>query len=442
MTNKYYIKTFGCQMNEYDSEKIGGVLSKENQLTETSAPEDADLIILNTCSIREKAEVKVFSDLGRFRELKEKKPGLRIAVGGCVASQEGENIIKRAPYVDLVFGPQSLHRVSELLNKREISGEPQIDITFPEIEKFDHLPITNKNRVSASISIMEGCSKYCSFCVVPYTRGEEISRPLEGILNEIVRLTFNGVSEITLLGQNVNAYRGIMDNGDIADFSLLLEYVAEIKEIKRIRFTTSHPNEMTDSLINCFGSIDKLAKTIHLPIQSGSDRVLSAMKRNYTTLEYKLIIRKIRKVCPEISLTSDFIVGFPNETDKEFGSTIKIMEDLEFDYSFSFLYSPRPGTPASYIKDSIPNEIKQQRLEELKNINISQGKAYTQSMQGTKQRVLFDHYSKINKGVILGKTDNNRIVEANADSGLLNKFVNVKVTQSDTKNLQIESLIP
>jgi tRNA-2-methylthio-N6-dimethylallyladenosine synthase len=442
MTNKYYIKTFGCQMNEYDSEKIGGVLSKENQLTETSAPEDADLIILNTCSIREKAEVKVFSDLGRFRELKEKKPGLRIAVGGCVASQEGENIIKRAPYVDLVFGPQSLHRVSELLNKREISGEPQIDITFPEIEKFDHLPITNKNRVSASISIMEGCSKYCSFCVVPYTRGEEISRPLEGILNEIVRLTFNGVSEITLLGQNVNAYRGIMDNGDIADFSLLLEYVAEIKEIKRIRFTTSHPNEMTDSLINCFGSIDKLAKTIHLPIQSGSDRVLSAMKRNYTTLEYKLIIRKIRKVCPEISLTSDFIVGFPNETDKEFRSTIKIMEDLEFDYSFSFLYSPRPGTPASYIEDSIPNEIKQQRLKELKNINVSQGKAYTQSMQGTKQRVLFDHYSKINKGVILGKTDNNRIVEANADSGLLNKFVNVKVTQSDTKNLQIESLIP
>jgi len=442
MTNKYYIKTFGCQMNEYDSEKIGGVLSKENQLTETSAPEDADLIILNTCSIREKAEVKVFSDLGRFRELKEKKPGLRIAVGGCVASQEGENIIKRAPYVDLVFGPQSLHRVSELLNKREISGEPQIDITFPEIEKFDHLPITNKNRVSASISIMEGCSKYCSFCVVPYTRGEEISRPLEGILNEIVRLTFNGVSEITLLGQDVNAYRWIMDNGNIADFSLLLEYVAEIKEIKRIRFTTSHPNEMTDSLINCFGSIDKLAKTIHLPIQSGSDRVLSAMKRNYTTLEYKLIIRKIRKVCPEISLTSDFIVGFPNETDKEFRSTIKIMEDLEFDYSFSFLYSPRPGTPASYIEDSIPNEIKQQRLKELKNINVSQGKAYTQSMQGTKQRVLFDHYSKINKGVILGKTDNNRIVEANADSGLLNKFVNVKVTQSDTKNLQIESLIP
>ena len=428
-------------MNEYDSEKIGGVLSKKSQLTETSSPEDADLIILNTCSIREKAEVKVFSDLGRFRELKEKKPGLRIAVGGCVASQEGENIIKRAPYVDLVFGPQSLHRVSELLNKREISGKPQIDITFPEIEKFDYLPIINKNRVSASISIMEGCSKYCSFCVVPYTRGEEVSRPLEGILNEIVRLTFNGVSEITLLGQNVNAYRGIMDNGDIADFSLLLEYVAEIKEIKRIRFTTNHPNEMTDSLINCFSSIDKLAKTIHLPIQSGSDRVLSAMKRNYTTLEYKSIIRKIRKVCPSISLTSDFIIGFPNETDNEFESTIKIMKDLEFDYSFSFLYSPRPGTPASYIEDIIPIEIKQQRLDELQKINVSQGKAYTKSMQGTNQRVLFDHYSKKNKSVLLGKTDNNRIVEARSDSGLLNKFVNIKVAKTDTKNLQIESLI-
>ena len=428
-------------MNEYDSEKIGSVLDKKSHLTETSAPEDADLIILNTCSIREKAEVKVFSDLGRFRELKEKKPGLRIAVGGCVASQEGENIIKRAPYVDLVFGPQSLHRVSELLDKREVSGKPQIDITFPEIEKFDHLPIINKNRVSASISIMEGCSKYCSFCVVPFTRGEEISRPLEGILNEIVRLTFNGVSEIILLGQNVNAYRGVMDNGDIADFSLLLEYVAEIKEIKRIRFTTNHPNEMTDSLIDCFRSIDKLAKTIHLPIQSGSDRILSAMKRNYTALEYKSIIRKIRKVCPEISLTSDFIIGFPNETDKEFESTMKIMKDLEFDYSFSFLYSPRPGTPASYLQDNIPNKIKQQRLEELQKLNVSQGKKYTELMKGTNQRVLFDHYSKKNKDVLLGKTDNNRIVEASSDSGLLNKFVNVKVAKTDTKNLQVESLI-
>ena len=288
---------------------------------------------------------------------------------------------------------------------------------------------------------MEGCSKYCSFCVVPFTRGEEVSRPLEGILTEIVRLTFNGVSEITLLGQNVNAYRGAMDNGDIADFSLLLEYVAEINEIKRIRFTTSHPNEMTDDLINCFGTIDKLAKTIHLPIQSGSDRVLSAMKRNYTTLEYKSIIRKIRRICPEISLTSDFIIGFPNETDNEFESTMKLMKDLEFDYSFSFLYSPRPGTPASYIKDNIPNEIKQQRLEELQSLNMSQGKKYTDLMKGTSQRVLFDHYSKKNKDVLLGKTDNNRIVEANANSELFNKLVDVKIAYTNTKNLHIESLV-
>jgi tRNA-2-methylthio-N6-dimethylallyladenosine synthase len=287
---------------------------------------------------------------------------------------------------------------------------------------------------------MEGCSKYCSFCVVPFTRGEEISRPLEGILNEIVRLTFNGVCEITLLGQNVNAYRGEMSNGDIADFALLLEYVAEIKEIKRIRFTTSHPNEMSDSLINCFSSIDKLAKTIHLPIQSGSDRVLSAMKRNYTTLEYRSIIRKIRKICPEISLTSDFIIGFPNETDKEFESTIKLMKDLEFDYSFSFLYSPRPGTPASYIDDNIPNKIKQQRLEKLQSLNMLQGKAYTELMQGTNQRVLFDHFSKKNKNILLGKTDNNRIVETNANSGLLNKFVNVKIAHANSKNLQIEPI--
>ncbi|MDA1339298.1 MAG: tRNA (N6-isopentenyl adenosine(37)-C2)-methylthiotransferase MiaB [Proteobacteria bacterium] len=440
MANKYYIKTFGCQMNEYDSEKIGAVLSKKNQLTSTSDPNEADLIILNTCSIREKAEVKVFSDLGRFRELKASNPNLRIAVGGCVASQEGENIIKRAPFVDLVFGPQSLHRVSDLLNQREISGKPQIDISFPEIEKFDHLPADESTRSSASVSIMEGCSKYCSFCVVPYTRGEEISRPLEGVLNEIVRLTFNGVSEITLLGQNVNAYRGVMSNGEIADFSILLEYVAEIDEIKRIRFTTSHPNEMTDNLINCFKSIDKLAKAIHLPMQSGSDRVLSAMKRNYTSIEYKSIIRKLRKVCPDISLTSDFIIGFPNETDLEFMSTLNVMKELEFDYSYSFLYSPRPGTPASYIEDNIPNTIKQQRLEVFQNLNATQGRKYTESMKGTVQRVLFDHYSVKKKDTLLGKTDNNRVVEIASNSDLLNKFVSVRIVQAEEKNLKGEIL--
>ena len=440
MANKYYIKTFGCQMNEYDSEKIGAVLSKKNQLTSTSDPNEADLIILNTCSIREKVEVKVFSDLGRFRELKASNPNLRIAVGGCVASQEGENIIKRAPFVDLVFGPQSLHRVSDLLNQREISGKPQIDISFPEIEKFDHLPADESTRSSASVSIMEGCSKYCSFCVVPYTRGEEISRPLEGVLNEIVRLTFNGVSEITLLGQNVNAYRGVMSNGEIADFSILLEYVAEIDEIKRIRFTTSHPNEMTDNLINCFKSIDKLAKAIHLPMQSGSDRVLSAMKRNYTSIEYKSIIRKLRKVCPDISLTSDFIIGFPNETDLEFMSTLNVMKELEFDYSYSFLYSPRPGTPASYIEDNIPNTIKQQRLEVFQNLNATQGRKYTESMKGTVQRVLFDHYSVKKKDTLLGKTDNNRVVEIASNSDLLNKFVSVRIVQAEEKNLKGEIL--
>ena len=440
MANKYYIKTFGCQMNEYDSEKIGAVLSKKNQLTSTSDPNEADLIILNTCSIREKAEVKVFSNLGRFRELKASNPNLRIAVGGCVASQEGENIIKRAPFVDLVFGPQSLHRVSDLLNQREISGKPQIDISFPEIEKFDHLPADESTRSSASVSIMEGCSKYCSFCVVPYTRGEEISRPLEGVLNEIVRLTFNGVSEITLLGQNVNAYRGVMSNGEIADFSVLLEYVAEIDEIKRIRFTTSHPNEMTDNLINCFKSIDKLAKAIHLPMQSGSDRVLSAMKRNYTSIEYKSIIRKLRKVCPDISLTSDFIIGFPNETDLEFMSTLNVMKELEFDYSYSFLYSPRPGTPASYIEDNIPNTLKQQRLEVFQNLNATQGRKYTESMKGTVQRVLFDHYSVKKKDTLLGKTDNNRVVEIASNSDLLNKFVSVRIVQAEEKNLKGEIL--
>ncbi len=441
MANKYYIKTFGCQMNEYDSEKIGAVLKKNNQFIATSQPEEADLIILNTCSIREKAEVKVFSDIGRFRELKDMNPNLRIAVGGCVASQEGENIIKRAPFVDLVFGPQTLHRVSELLSDREASGKPQIDISFPEIEKFDCLPSSNLIRTSASVSIMEGCSKYCSFCVVPFTRGEEISRPLEDILNEIIKLTFDGVSEITLLGQNVNAYRGLMSNSEIADFSLLLEYVAEIKEIKRIRFTTSHPNEMTESLISCFKNIDKLAKAIHLPMQSGSDRVLSAMKRNYTSIEYKSVIRKLRKVCPDISITSDFIIGFTNETDDEFKSTLKIMQELEFDYSFSFLYSPRPGTPASYINDNIPNEVKQKRLESFQNLNSTQGRNFTLAMKGTSQRVLFNHYAKNNKNILLGKTDNNRVVEINTKQDLLNKFANVRIVDIKDKNLQAELLI-
>ena len=433
MEKKIFIKTFGCQMNEYDSEKINDVLASKNKLAQTTEQKDADLIVLNTCSIREKAEVKVYSDLGRIRKLKEANPNLRIAVGGCVASQEGANIIKKAPYVDIVFGPQTLHRLPELLKAREENGKPQIDISFPEIEKFDCLPISSTLGPSAMVSIMEGCSKYCSFCVVPYTRGEEVSRPLNDILKEIIT---KGVSEITLLGQNVNAYRGLMDNGEVADFATLIEYVSEISEIKRIRFSTSHPNEMNDALIDCFSNIDKLAKMIHLPIQAGSDRVLSAMKRNYTTLEYKSIIRKLRKKCPDISITSDFIVGFPTETSKDFNATKLLMKELEFDYSYSFIYSPRPGTPAAYLEDLTPHEEKLDRLHELQTENIYQGEIFTKKMLGTMQRVLIDSVSKRKPGVFIGKTDNNRVVEIEGDPSLLNQFVKVKIDKILNKNIQ------
>jgi tRNA-2-methylthio-N6-dimethylallyladenosine synthase len=436
MTKQLFIKTFGCQMNEYDSEKIVDVLREDGEISLTESPDNADIIILNTCSIRERAEVKVYSDLGRYRALKEANPNIRIGVGGCVASQEGENIIKRAPYVDLVFGPQTLHRLPTLLKKRDALGVPQIDITFPEIEKFDRLPVSNFKGPSASVSIMEGCSKYCSFCVVPYTRGEEISRPLDDVLNEIIELTMLGVQEIILLGQNVNAYRGFSKHDGVCDFATLLEYVAEIGEVKRIRFTTSHPNEMTEELIACFGKIDKLSKQFHLPIQSGSDRVLSAMKRNYTVLEYKSIIKKLKKVCPDISLTSDFIIGFPNETVEEFNQTKKIMEEINFDYSFSFLYSPRPGTPASFIKDNISKLEKEQRLREFQDINITQGKEHTLKMIGTTQRILIDRISKRKQGVLLGKTDNNRVIEISGSSNLLNQFVNVKIQAITEKNLE------
>ena len=433
MGKKVFIKTFGCQMNEYDSEKINDVLASKNKLTQTKEQEDADLIVLNTCSIREKAEVKVYSDLGRIRKLKESNPNLRIAVGGCVASQEGSNIIKKAPYVDIVFGPQTLHRLPDLIKAREKNGKPQIDISFPEIEKFDHLPVSSSINPSSMVSIMEGCSKYCSFCVVPYTRGEEVSRPLNDVLKEIIT---KNISEVTLLGQNVNAYRGLMDNGEIADFATLIEYVSEISEIKRIRFSTSHPNEMSDALIDCFNNIDKLAKMIHLPIQAGSDRVLSAMKRNYTTLEYKSIIRKLRKKCPGISITSDFIVGFPTETLKDFNSTKSIMKELEFDYSFSFIYSPRPGTPASYLEDLTSHEEKLKRLHELQTENMYQGEIFTKKMLSTTQRILIDSKSKRKTGVFLGKTDNNRVVEIEGDKSLLNKFVTVKIDKILKKNIQ------
>ena len=433
MGKKVFIKTFGCQMNEYDSEKINEVLASKNKLIKTMEQNNADLIVLNTCSIREKAEVKVYSDLGRIRKLKEANPDLRIAVGGCVASQEGANIIKKAPYVDIVFGPQTLHRLPDLLKAREENGKPQIDISFPEIEKFDRLPTSISIGPSAMVSIMEGCSKYCSFCVVPYTRGEEVSRPLNDIIKEIIS---KDVSEITLLGQNVNAYRGLMENGEVADFATLIEYVSEINEIKRIRFSTSHPNEMNDALIDCFKNVDKLAKMIHLPIQAGSDRVLSAMKRNYTTLEYKSIIRKLRKKCPDISITSDFIVGFPTETLKDFNSTKSLMKELEFDYSYSFIYSARPGTPASYLDDITPHEEKLERLHSLQTENINQGEIFTKTMLGTTQRVLIDAISKRKPGVFLGKTDNNRVVEIEGNQSLLNQFVKVKIEKILDKNIQ------
>ena len=436
MKKQLFIKTFGCQMNEYDTEKIVDVIDSNESVSLVDSPETADLIILNTCSIREKAEVKVYSDLGRYRKLKENNPNIRIAVGGCVASQEGENIIKKAPYVDLVFGPQTLHRLPTLLRQREAEGTPQIDINFPEIEKFDHLPVSKFKGPSATISIMEGCSKYCSFCVVPYTRGEEISRPLNDILKEIIELTQIGVKEIVLLGQNVNAYRGLISNETICDFSMLLEYIAEIEEIQRIRFTTSHPNEMTEDLIACFNKIDKLSKQFHLPIQSGSDRVLSSMKRNYTVLEYKSIIRKLKKACPDISITSDFIIGFPNETKDEFEQTKKLMKEINFDYSFSFLYSPRPGTPAAFIKDNITQQEKERRLKEFQKINVTQGKIHTLKMIGTTQRILIDQPSKRKEGVYLGKTDNNRVVEIQGGPELLNKFVTIKITNITEKNLE------
>jgi tRNA-2-methylthio-N6-dimethylallyladenosine synthase len=435
MSKKVFVKSFGCQMNEYDSEKIEDILGSKKHLSQTDSPEDADLIVLNTCSVREKAEVKLFSDLGRYRKLKETKPHIQIAVGGCVASQEGEEIIKRAPYVDAVFGPQTLHRLPELINLREVTGKPQIDISFPEIEKFDNLPTSKSKNPSAMVSIMEGCSKYCSFCVVPYTRGEEISRPLDDIITEIIQLTLQGASEIILLGQNVNGYRGLMSNGKIANFASLIEYISEIEEVKRIRFTTSHPNEMNDHLIDCFGNIKKLANHLHLPIQSGSDKVLMAMKRNYTTLEYKSIIKKLRKKLPNVSLTTDLIIGFPTETTNDFNLTKKLFTELDFDYSFSFIYSKRPGTPAAYLKDETTNEEKLERLHEIQSINITQGEHYTKKMIGTTQRVLIDHFSKKKAGVLLGKTDNNRIIEFKESKDLLNKFVNVKVMKILGKSL-------
>lgn len=425
-------------MNEYDSSRMADMLSAENGMVETLTPEDADVILLNTCSVREKAEDKVFSHLGRFIPLKKANPNLVIGVGGCVASQEGDNIIKRAPYVDVVFGPQTLHRLPEMIKSSQSSGQSQVDISFPEIEKFDHLPPPRVEGASAFLSIMEGCSKYCSFCVVPYTRGEEVSRPFEAILTEAIQLAEQGVKELTLLGQNVNAYRAEYQ-GTEADLALLIEYIAEIPQLERIRFTTSHPNEMTERLIACFANIPKLAAQLHLPVQAGADRILMAMKRNYTALQFKSTIRKLRAANPNLTFTSDFIVGFPGETEAEFEATAKLMQDVGFDYSFSFLYSPRPGTPASYLTDETPQATKLARLAKLQAMNEAQGKLISEAMLDTTQRVLIESASWKNASELAGKTDNNRIVDIVGDANLIGHVVNVRITDvSNPKRLRGE----
>ncbi len=414
-------------MNAYDSSRMADMLAASDGMVETETPENADVILLNTCSIREKAEDKVFSHLGRFVSLKKENPDLVIGVGGCVASQEGDNIIKRAPYVDVVFGPQTLHRLPEMIKNKQDSGQSQVDIAFPEIEKFDHLPTPRVEGATAFLSIMEGCSKYCSFCVVPYTRGEEVSRPFEDVLTEAVQLAEQGVKEITMLGQNVNAYRTEYEDVE-ADLAMLIETIAEIPQIERIRFTTSHPNEMTDRLVDCYANVPKLAVQLHLPVQSGSDRVLMAMKRNHTTLQYKSIIRKLKVANPNITLTSDFIVGFPGETEAEFDATLKLIQDIGFDYSFSFLYSPRPGTPAAFLEDATPEKTKKARLAKLQAINLVQAEKISRDMLGTVQRVLIENKSTKYPEYMIGKTDNNRVVDIALDPTLLNTFINVKIT--------------
>lgn len=428
MGGKVYIKTFGCQMNEYDSAKMADVLRAAEGFQSTDDPAEADLILFNTCSVREKAQEKVFSDLGTVKHLKRARPGVLIGVGGCVASQEGERIIARAPYVDLVFGPQTLHRLPQLIRARRETGRPQVDVSFPEVEKFDALPPAGVTGASAFVSIMEGCSKYCTFCVVPYTRGDEVSRPFEDVLAEVASLVDRGVREVTLLGQNVNAYRGAMDDGDTADLALLLRYLAELPGLERLRFTTSHPREFTQRLIDAFAQIPKLAAHVHLPVQSGSDRVLAAMKRGYTVLEYKSIVRRLRAARPGISISSDFIVGFPTETQEDFEATLRLVEELGFDASFSFVYSPRPGTPAAELPDPTPQAVKLERLARLQALIDAQAQALSRAMVGTQQRVLVEGPSKKDPAELQGRTENNRVVNFAGPARLIGQFVNVSIT--------------
>jgi len=434
---KVFIRTFGCQMNEYDSDKMVDVLGGEQGIERTNNPEDADVILFNTCSVREKAQEKVFSDLGRVRHLKALNPNLVIGVGGCVASQEGDAIVKRAPYVDVVFGPQTLHRLPDLIARRRAEGRPQVDISFPEIEKFDAMPAPRVAGATAFVSIMEGCSKYCSFCVVPYTRGEEVSRPFEDVLVEVADLADQGVKEVTLLGQNVNAYRGRMgETGEIADFALLLEYVHDIPGIERIRYTTSHPREMTARISDAYARLPKLVSFLHLPVQSGSDRVLAAMKRGYTTLEFKSVVRRLRAARPGLTLSSDFIVGFPGETEADFEKTLKLIDDVGFDTSFSFIYSRRPGTPAADLHDDTPPEIKLKRLQRLQALINDQAAVISQAMVGTTQQVLIEGPSRRDPNELMGRTENNRIVNFAAPARLIGQMAHVVITQAYTNSLR------
>ncbi len=439
MSKKVFIKTFGCQMNEYDSDKMSDVLHAAEGYEPTQNVDDADLILFNTCSVREKAQEKVFSDLGRVKHLKEK--GVLIGVGGCVASQEGAAIIQRAPYVDVVFGPQTLHRLPDLLANRARLNKPQVDISFPEIEKFDHLPPARVEGASAFVSIMEGCSKYCSYCVVPYTRGEEVSRPFDDVLVEVAGLADQGVKEVTLLGQNVNAYRGPMgDTAEIADFATLLEYVSDIPGIERIRYVTSHPNEFTQSLIDAYARLPKLVNHLHLPVQHGSDRILMAMKRGYTAMEYKSTIRKLRAIRPDLAMSSDFIVGFPGETEDDFNKMMKLIDDVGYDTSFSFIYSPRPGTPAAALHDDTPHEVKLRRLQHLQATIDDSVRAISASRLGTVQRILVEGASRKDPTELMGRTECNRVVNFKGQPRLIGQMVDITITQATQRSLRGEVL--
>lgn len=441
MQKKVFIKTFGCQMNEYDSDKMVDVLHEADGYIRTDTPDDADVILFNTCSVREKAQEKVFSDLGRVRELKRANPNLVIGVGGCVASQEGAAIVKRAPYVDLVFGPQTLHRLPAMLQQRRDSGRSQVDISFPEIEKFDHLPPAKVDGPTAFVSIMEGCSKYCSYCVVPYTRGEEVSRRFDDVLAEVAGLEAQGVKEITLLGQNVNAFRGEMADGEIADFALLIEYIAELDGIERIRYVTSHPKEFTQRLIDVYARVPKLVNHLYLPAQHGADKILAAMKRGYTALEYKSIIRRLREVRPDIAISSDFIVGFPGETDADFEAMMKLIADIGYDNSFSFIFSPRPGTPAASLQDDTPHDVKQKRLVRLQAAIAENTRRISGAMVGSIQRILVEGPSKKDALEFQGRTENNRVVnfDAGADGAqLIGQMIDLRITESYAYSLRGE----